>query len=151
MMPLRRRLDELPTIGPGMTLLLQRWSLKQSLAWSNEWRCLTMAETKTMYWNFSTSTFQTTHPCPSRQQLPNTVTPEAVAPPDVAFTIHHDCSHSASGQDSSPSMIPATFPTWIPGRGQLSLSSSFLCLSLCPGWSLSLFWSLSLSCLCSYP
>ncbi len=48
MMPLRRRLDELPTIGPGMTLLLQRWSLKQSLAWSNEWRCLTMAETKTI-------------------------------------------------------------------------------------------------------
>ncbi len=40
MQHLRRRLDDRPTIGPGTTLQLQRWSLQQAREWSNEWRCL---------------------------------------------------------------------------------------------------------------
>jgi hypothetical protein len=50
MLHLRRRLDELPIIGPGVSLIFQRWSLQQALVWSNAWRCLSSEETiKTQY------------------------------------------------------------------------------------------------------
>jgi hypothetical protein len=128
MLHLRRRLNELPLIGPGATLILKRWwTLQKALAWSNEWRSLSTAQTKTMYWNFATSAFQRAHPCPSRQQLPSpVVAADDFAHCDVAFTIH-DSIDSAPDEsvpdnsvpDASSSMIPPTFPTWIPGRGQL--------------------------------
>ncbi len=117
MLQLCRRLDELPCIRHGAALQLQRWSLQQALAWSNEWRSLSPVHAQTWYWNFSTSTFQRAHPCPSRQQLRSPVVPaDGHTPRDVAFVVHDtdDCI-----REVSPSMIPAEYPTWIPGRGQL--------------------------------
>jgi hypothetical protein len=54
MLHLRRRLDD-SFVGPGSTLILQRWSLKKALCWSEEYRQLSIAEARTLYWNFSTS------------------------------------------------------------------------------------------------
>jgi hypothetical protein len=39
---LRRRLDELPVVGPGAILILKRWSLQQALQWSEAYRLPTI-------------------------------------------------------------------------------------------------------------
>ncbi len=59
---LRRRLDEIPVVGPGATLILKRWSLQQDLQWSEAYRVLSTLEAKTFYWNFNTLTFQPARP-----------------------------------------------------------------------------------------
>ena len=107
MLHLRRRLDD-SSVGPGSTLLLKRWSLKQALRWSEEYRYLSLDEARTLYWNFTTSSFQLQHPCPSRQQVPTPVS--ATTPSDSSLMLHED-------EDLSDT---PTIPSWIPARGQLA-------------------------------
>jgi hypothetical protein len=109
MLHLRRRLDD-SSVGPGSTLLLKKWSLKQALCWSEAYRYLSPAEARTYYWNFSTSSFQQQHPCPSRQQIPSptTLQPTTVCG-DFSLMLHDDDAAS-----------PSTMPRWIPARGQLA-------------------------------
>jgi hypothetical protein len=112
MLHLRRCLDD-SSVGPGSTLLLKRWSLKQALRWSEEYRYLSLDEARTLYWNFTTSSFQQQHPCPSRQQVP---TPARVTP--VSVTTSSDFSLMLHEDDDLSDTH--TIPRWIPARGHLA-------------------------------
>ncbi len=58
----RRRLDETPAITHGATLVLKRWKVDQAIHWSNCYGSLSTEETKALFWNFDTSSFQITRP-----------------------------------------------------------------------------------------
>jgi hypothetical protein len=113
----RQRLQDVRGLVPSSTLLLVHWDDQDALYFHSFYNKLNDADTRDLYWNFTSRSFQRTHPDSTRQQSANpasiqdtpAVSPASTTPtpPAISFAFTSIDSISNALQSSSISSLSA--------------------------------------------